>query len=101
LSTECFYNVQLTASATKNNCGGGQVGSSVVMTATANSFVSQISQADANAQANNYLTSNVQAYANNLGTCTVTADTTPLTMSQMLLQYVLLHRYTLTVQLIM
>jgi hypothetical protein len=47
------------------------------MTATANSFVSQISQADANAQTNNYLTSNVQAYANNLGTCTVTADTTP------------------------
>jgi hypothetical protein len=46
------------------------------MTATANSFVSQISQ-DANAQTNNYLTSNVQAYANNLGTCTVTADTTP------------------------
>jgi hypothetical protein len=44
------------------------------MTATANSFVSQISQADANAT-NNYLTSNVQAYANNLGTCTVTADT--------------------------
>jgi hypothetical protein len=34
----------------------------------------------------NYLTSNVQAYANNLGTATVTADTTPLTMSQMLLQ---------------
>jgi hypothetical protein len=73
------------------------------MTATANSFVSQISQADANAQTNNYLTSNVQAYANNLGTCTVTADTTPPNNVQMLLQVILLHRWMLllTVQLIM
>jgi hypothetical protein len=80
-STTCvpsarFYNVQLTESATKNDCGGGQVGSSVTMTATANSFVSEVSQFQANAQAVNYLTSNVQAYANNLGTCTAPSDTT-------------------------
>jgi hypothetical protein len=74
------------------------------MTATANSFVSQISQADANAQTNNYLTSNVQAYANNLGTCTVTADTTPPNNVTNVTQVILLlHRWMLllTVQLIM
>jgi hypothetical protein len=47
------------------------------MTATANSFCFANKSSDANTQANNYLTSNVQAYANNLGTCPVTADTTP------------------------
>jgi hypothetical protein len=72
-----YYNVQLTLSATKNNCTGGLTGSSVVMTAAANSFFSQISQADANSQANSYLSSNVQAYANNSGVCTSPSDTTP------------------------
>jgi hypothetical protein len=66
-----YYNTVRTATATRNNCGSGYTGGSATMTAEANMFVSIISLADANSQADTYLAANVQVYANNIGTCTL------------------------------
>lgn len=68
---EGYYNTPRTLTKTKNDCSAGTVGSSVVLTADANHFVSTVSVADANAQADAWLSANAQAYANNLGTCNV------------------------------
>jgi hypothetical protein len=68
-----YYNIEKSLTATKNDCAAGVIGSSVTLTANANQFVSTISVADANAQADAWLAANVQAYANNAGTSRVTA----------------------------
>jgi len=67
--SERYYNTEKKLSAVKNNCPSGYSGSYVTLVARANLFVSNISVADANAKANAWLASNVQAFANTSGTC--------------------------------
>jgi hypothetical protein len=68
-----YYNIAKSSTAAKNDCADGVIGTSVTLTANANQFVSTISDADANAKAEAWLAANVQAYANNAGTCRITA----------------------------
>ena len=70
-----YYNVRMSATATKNSCGLGYTGSSVTFTVSAGRFSSKVSQAAANALASAYLTANKQAYANKYGTCTLSVKT--------------------------
>lgn len=65
-----YYNTQISATATKNNCGTGYTGSTVTYTVTAKKYSSTISQADADSKATADLNSNTQNYANTNGTCT-------------------------------
>jgi hypothetical protein len=71
-----YYNVERTMNATKNDCSSGYAGSVVTLTANANQFVSALSIADANAQADLWLTANTQAYANTSGFCTLNPSIT-------------------------
>jgi hypothetical protein len=68
-----YYNITKSLTAAKNDCAAGVIGTSVTLTANANQFVSTVSVEDANAKADAWLAANVQAYANNSGTCRVTA----------------------------
>lgn len=65
-----YSNTQVSATATKNSCGIGYVGSRVTYTVSAGKYTSTISQADANAKAASDLSTNTQSYANLNGTCT-------------------------------
>jgi hypothetical protein len=69
-----YYNTEKNLSKSKNDCEAG-IGSSVTLLAPANKFVSNLSTNDANEQAQEWLNTNSQAYANNLGTCVI--DSTP------------------------
>ncbi len=71
IAVTTYYNVQMSATATKNDCGTGYTGSTVTYTVTAKKYSSTVSQADANAKASADLTANKQAYANANGTCTI------------------------------
>jgi hypothetical protein len=64
-----YYNVAITATGTKNDCGGGRTGSTVTGTLPAKSFYSVISQADADNQAIVYVNAHKQAYFNLNGGC--------------------------------
>jgi YD repeat-containing protein len=64
-----FSNPLLSKTANKNNCGTGKYGSTSTYTIPAGMYTSLVSQADANANAQNDLTSNYQNYANTNGTC--------------------------------
>lgn len=75
--TPRYYNTVRTLNGTRNNCGVGYTGQTVTMTAPANMFISTVSVADANSQADSYLSANVQAYANSYGNCAIASDTTP------------------------
>lgn len=67
----CFWgNTMLQVSFSKSNCIDGGVGSTVVYTIPANTFISQISQADADQKAQSDATANGQNYANFNGYCT-------------------------------
>lgn len=68
-----YYNIAKSLTVAKNDCGAGVIGTSVTLTANANQFVSTDSVEDANAKADAWLAANVQAYANNTGSCRVTA----------------------------
>jgi len=57
--------------ATRDNCGAGYDGTSVILTATAGQFTSYVSQADTNAQAIAWVQANVQSNANSTGSCTL------------------------------
>jgi hypothetical protein len=70
-----YYNTQLSATATKNDCGTGYIGSTVTYTVAAKKYSSTISQADADSKAAADLSANTQSYANSNGTCTATAPT--------------------------
>jgi len=65
-----YYNTKVSATATKNSCGTGYIGSRVTYTVSAGKYTSTISQADANAKASSDLSTNTQSYANLNGTCT-------------------------------
>jgi len=64
-----YYNRTQSASFTKNNCPPGYTGSTVTYTVSAGTYGSDISQADADAQAQNDINANGQNYANASGTC--------------------------------
>lgn len=66
-----FLNVQKSGGSIRNNCPAGQNGSLVLYYVQAGRYMSIVSQADADAQAQNDVTTNVQTYANSNGTCTV------------------------------
>lgn len=74
-TTTTYYNTQISATATKNDCTTGSTGSTVTYTVAAGKYSSSISQADADSKASADLTANKQAYANANGTCTGTSTT--------------------------
>jgi len=65
-----FYNAQVSATATKSDCGTGYTGSTVTYSVAASKYSSTVSQTDANSKAAADLTANKQAYANANGICT-------------------------------
>jgi len=69
LNSTVYYNSQITATATKNDCGAGSTGSTVTYTISAKKYSSKISQADADNLAATDLNTNKQAYANANGLC--------------------------------
>lgn len=66
-----YYNAPQSASFTKNNCPDGFTGSTVIYTVPMGAYSSDISQADADAQAQNDVYTNGQSYANAFGTCSL------------------------------
>lgn len=71
-----YYNSRQTKSILKNDCLNGYSANPITLTAYPNQFVSNISVADANNQAMEWLDENAQIYANNLGVC-ITDNTPP------------------------
>lgn len=69
-----YENVEKNGTATKNNCPAGQTGSTETYTVPAGEYTSIVSQAAADAKAQNDVDLNKQAYANSVGTCTPTAS---------------------------
>jgi len=76
LSPTLYNNAQISATATKNSCGTGYIGSIVTYTVLANKYSSSVSQVDADNQALSDLNANKQVYANTNGTCTLIPVTT-------------------------
>ena len=64
-----YANFLITEAFIKNNCVSGYQGDTVYYSVPANTYTSAISQADADAQAENTLLTNGQAYANTNGSC--------------------------------
>ncbi len=75
VQTTVYYSTQVSATATKNDCGTGYTGSTVTYTVPAKKYSSAISQADADQQAVKDVNANKQAFANNNGTCTTVTTT--------------------------
>jgi len=69
-SPTIYYNSQISAMATKNDCGAGSTGSTVTYTISAKKYSSTISQTAADNLATTDLNANKQAYANANGSCT-------------------------------
>lgn len=69
-----FSNALLSMNYTKNDCPSNQTGSSVTYTVAANTYQSNISQADADQQATNDQQANGQTFANTNGTCTANSN---------------------------
>lgn len=68
--TAIFYNTQQSGQAyTRNNCGAGYTGGTYITTVASNTYSSLVSVADANQQAQNYLSSVGQSNANQYGSC--------------------------------
>ena len=70
-----YYNISISGTATKNDCGTGFTGSTEAYSVLANKYSSIISQSDADNKATNDLNSNKQAYANTIGICTAIPPT--------------------------
>jgi hypothetical protein len=64
-----YQNVLSSSSFTKQFCGSGFMGSNHLYSVPAGIYISTISQADANSQANNEIALNGQTFANENGTC--------------------------------
>jgi len=65
---QTYYNKYISEIFIKT-CGAGYINDTVTYNVPANMFSSAISQADADVQAENYLLTNGQSYANSTGTC--------------------------------
>jgi len=68
-SCSVYLNVAKSSRFNKNDCGTGYTGSSVEYTVPADTYTSNISQADADQQALDDISANGQTYANLHGTC--------------------------------
>ncbi|WP_153847063.1 DUF5977 domain-containing protein [Sphingobacterium paramultivorum] len=68
-STTYYKNVAMTQNFTKNNCPSGQQGEVIAYSVPTGSYLSLISQADADQKATNEINANGQTRANNIGTC--------------------------------
>lgn len=66
-----YHNHLITEIFTRNDCGAGYLGGSVIYSVPADTYSSYISQADADAQAEGYLLANGQNYADTSGSCTL------------------------------
>lgn len=64
-----YQNVQKSGSYTKLGCSGCTSGTAVTYTVPAGTYISTVSQADADIMATNDLSANGQAYANSQGSC--------------------------------
>jgi YD repeat-containing protein len=64
-----YWNVQKSATFTRNNCGNGGLGSAVIYVVPAHSYSSLLSQADADNLAQIQVNTNGQGYANSIGAC--------------------------------
>lgn len=62
-------------SFTRNNCGSGQSGSTVIYSVPGSAYSSSLSQADADSKAAADVSTNGQAFANQTGTCTIVPPT--------------------------
>lgn len=71
-----YYNVADTGTYTKSNCPSGYTGSSVKYIVPAGTFVSTLSQQDADSRAQHDVIINGQAFADMYGTCAVTCTIT-------------------------
>ncbi len=70
LLTTTYYSAAASGTYTRNNCTGGQVGSSVTYNVSQYTYNSTVSQAAADQLAQNDVTANGQNYANANGICT-------------------------------
>jgi Family of unknown function (DUF5977) len=68
-STNIFINAEISKTFLKNDCQTGLVGTPVTYTIPQGSYISNISQNDADSKAQNNLNSNGQNYANTYGIC--------------------------------
>lgn len=66
-----YQNAPKSGSFTRNNCGSGQSGSTVIYSVPAGSYTSNLSQSDADNKAAADVSTNGQAFANQTGSCTV------------------------------
>jgi hypothetical protein len=73
-----YYNHLISETYTRDNCGTGYKGLDVTVSVAANTDSSSISQADADAQAENYLLTNGQSIANASGGCALIYYNAPL-----------------------
>jgi len=64
-----YYNHLISETFTRNNCTAGSAGTNYTVTVAANTYSSTKSQADADAQAENWLLTNAQSTANTNGAC--------------------------------
>jgi hypothetical protein len=69
--TPTYHSVAKSGTFTRNNCGTGYSGTPVTYTVAAGAYSSTVSQAAADALAQNDVNANGQAYANQNGTCTL------------------------------
>jgi|GEM_PF-2529038 len=77
-----FSNAIRSQSFTRNNCSTGGTGSQVIYTVNAGAYTSTISQADADAKAQNDVATNGQSYANANGSCTYSSTAKSQTFSK-------------------
>jgi YD repeat-containing protein len=76
-----FYNTARSQTFTRNNCGTDQIAGTATYTVGASAYSSTISQADADAKAQNEINANGQTYANTYGTCTQVYYNTAISMN--------------------
>jgi hypothetical protein len=70
-ATTTYYSAVYSATAYRNNCGDDYSGTGVTLSSTYGQFTSIISQADADAQAAQWVEANKQSNANSNGSCTL------------------------------
>jgi hypothetical protein len=76
-----YFNNFLQENFVRNNCPPGYMGDTVVYSVPASMFMSLISQEDADMQAQNYILTNGQAYANTNGVCRLVYWNTAISIS--------------------
>lgn len=70
-----YANVTQIGTFTRNNCDSGMVGSQIIYTVPAGTYISTLSQSDADQQATNAVSAYGQSYANWNGKCSVPVPT--------------------------